>query len=72
MKKIILSEFKGQKVNKILSCFMKRDDALSSENFAEMNLEVEMIKRELKHQNKPLLDFCFNSYRKIFNFQYFF
>ena len=72
MKKIILSEFKGQKVNKILSCFMKRDDALSSENFAEMNLEVEMIKRELKHQNKPLLDFCFNSYRKIFNFQTFF
>ena len=51
---------------------MKRDDALSFENFAEMNLEVEIIKRELRHQNNPFLDFCFNSYRKIFNFQSFF
>ena len=72
MKRVIFSELKGQKINKVLSCFMKRVDALSFENFDDMNYEVEMIKRELGHKNNQFLDFCFNSYRKIYNFHTFF
>ena len=72
MKRVILSELKGKKINKTLSCFMKREDALSVKNSNDMMDEVKMIKEELGHKNMPLLDLCFNVYRKFYNFQTFF
>jgi glycosyltransferase involved in cell wall biosynthesis len=72
MKRLIFSELKGQKINKVLSCFMKRVDALSVKNSNEMIDEVNMIKEELGHKNMPFLDLCFNVYRKLYNFQTFF
>jgi len=72
MKRVLISGFNGQKINKILSCFMKREDALSIKNSIEMIDEVNMIKEELGHKNMPFLDFCFNLYRKFYNFHTFF
>jgi glycosyltransferase involved in cell wall biosynthesis len=72
MKRVVMSEFNGQKINKILSCFMKREDALSIKNSNDMIDEVNMIKEELGHNNMPFLDFCFNVYRKVYNFHTFF
>ena len=72
MKKVILSKFKGRKVKIVLSSFMKRDDALSVKNSDDMIDEVNMIKTELGHKNKPFVDFCFNLYRKAYNFHTFF
>ena len=72
MKRVIFSELKGQKINKVLSCFMKRVDALSVKNSNDMIDEVNMIKEELGHKNMPFLDFCFNVYRKVYNFHTFF
>jgi len=72
MKRLIFSEFKGQKINKVLSCFMKRADALSVKNSNDMIDEVNMIKEELGHKNMPYLDLCFDVYRKVYNFQTFF
>tara|TARA_B100000959_G_scaffold274659_1_gene326895 strand:+ start:967 stop:1719 length:753 start_codon:yes stop_codon:yes gene_type:complete len=71
MKKVILSKLKGHKVNLVLSCFMKRADALSMKNSKDMIDEVNMIKADLGHKNKPFLDFCFNVYRKVYNFHTF-
>ena len=51
---------------------MKREDALSIKNSNEMTDEVNMIKEELGHNNMPFLDFCFNVYRKLYNFHTFF
>lgn len=72
MKRVIFSELKGQKINKVLSCFMKRVDALSAKNSNDMIDEVNMIKEELGHKNMPFLDFFFNVYRKVYNFHTFF
>ena len=72
MKRVIFSELKGQKINKVLSCFMKRVDALSAKNSNDMIDEVNMIKEELGHKNMPFLDLCFNVYRKVYNFHTFF
>tara|TARA_B100000787_G_scaffold152957_1_gene126918 strand:+ start:354 stop:1106 length:753 start_codon:yes stop_codon:yes gene_type:complete len=72
MKKVILSKFKGHKVKIVLSSFMKRADALSVKNSNDMIDEVNMIKIELGHKDKPFLDFCFNLYRKAYNFHTFF
>jgi len=72
MKRVLLSELKGQKINKILSCFMKREDALSVTNSNDMIDEANMIKEELGHKNMPFLDLCFNVYRKVYNFRTFF
>ena len=72
MKRILLSKFNGYKVNKILSDFMKRDGALSSTHSVEMHSEVMQIKNDLGIVNRPVLDFFFNSYRKIYNFHTFF
>ena len=71
MKRVLLSKFNGRKVNKILSDFMKRDEALSSTYSFEMQSEVVQIKNDLGIVNRPVLDFFFNSYRKIYNFHTF-
>ena len=71
MKRVLLSKFNGHKVNKILSDFMKRDEALSSTYSFEMQSEVVQIKNDLGIVNRPVLDFFFNSYRKIYNFHTF-
>ena len=72
MKRILLSKFNAHKVNKVLSHFMKRDEALSSKYTFEMHSEVMQIKNDLGIVNRPVLDFFFNSYRKIYNFHTFF
>ena len=72
MKRILLSKFNGHKVNKVLSHFMKRDEALSSKYSFEMHSEVIQIKNDLGIVDRPVLDFFFNSYRKIYNFHTFF
>ena len=72
MKKVILSKLRGYKVNKVLSCFMKREDALSAKYSFEMHSEVMQIKNDLGIVSRPVLDFLFNSYRKIYNFHTFF
>ena len=72
MKRVILSKLKGYKVNRVLSEFMKRDEALSSKNSFKMHSEVIQIKNDLGIVNRPVLDFFFNSYRKIYNFHTFF
>ena len=64
--------FNFLKVNKVLSHFMKRDEALSSKYSFEMHSEVMQIKNDLGIVNRPVLDFFFNSYRKIYNFHTFF
>jgi glycosyltransferase involved in cell wall biosynthesis len=72
MKRILLSKLNGHKVNKVLSHFMKRDEALSFKYSFEMHSEVIQIKNDLGIINRPVLDFFFNSYRKIYNFHTFF
>ena len=72
MKRILLSKLNGHKVNKVLSHFMKRDEALSSKHSFAMHSEVIQIKNDLGIVNRPVLDFFFDSYRKIYNFHTFF
>ena len=72
MKRVLLSKFNGHKVNKVLSNFMKRDEALSSKYSFEVLSELMQIKNDLGIVNRPVLDFFFNSYRKIYNFHTFF
>jgi len=72
MKKVILSNFKRYKLNTTLSCFMKRKDALSSQNSKDVLDQVNLIKKELEHIDNPFLDLCFNSYRKVYNLKSYF
>ena len=51
---------------------MKREDALSAKYSFEMHSEVMQIKNDLGIVSRPVLDFLFNSYRKIYNFHTFF
>ena len=68
MKKVLISKFNGYKSNKVLSNFMKRDNALGSVSSFEMHSEGIQIRKELGITDRLVLDFFFNSYRKIYNF----
>jgi glycosyltransferase involved in cell wall biosynthesis len=68
MKKVILSDFNGYRSKYVLSEFMVRQDALSYKYSKKMKSEGIEIKKNLGIKNRPLLDFFFNMYRKLYNF----
>ena len=72
MKRVIYAKFKGRRIGKVLSNFMKRGESLGSRYAKEMKLEVAQIRIELNLIDRPILDFFYNSYRKIYNFHIFF
>ena len=72
MKRIILSRLNGVRVNKVLSEFMLREESLGHRYLFEMMSEGDQIKKDLGILDKPMLDFFYNSYRKIYNFHTFF
>jgi glycosyltransferase involved in cell wall biosynthesis len=72
MKKVIHSNLKGVGIRSVLSEFMVREDALSAKYLEEMKLEGIQVKNDLKISDKPVIDFFFNIYRKLFNFHTFF
>lgn len=72
MKKVIHSNLRGVGLRNILSEFMVREDALSIKYTDEMKIEGIQVKNDLEISDKPVIDFFFNIYRKLFNFHTFF
>jgi glycosyltransferase involved in cell wall biosynthesis len=72
MKKVIHSNLKGVGIRSVVSEFMVREDALSAKYLGEMKLEGVQVKNDLKINDKLVIDFFFNIYRKLFNFHTFF
>lgn len=72
MKQVVRLDFKGIRCKGVLSEFMIRKESLGSKYSNEMQSEVAQIKKDLKIDIFPAIDFIFNSYRKLYNFHTFF